>query len=66
MNTIKERIKNKREILKQRKVYFSDLCNSQMDTKNFEQNAITELLLMQQLKSEIAELEHLEMIMQPQ
>ncbi len=63
MNNIKERLESKKAELEQRKVYFSALCNNEMDTKNFEKNAITELLIMQQLKSEISELERIVQLM---
>ena len=38
------------------------MCDNEMDSKTFERNAINDLLIMQQLKSEIAELEHFEMM----
>ena len=62
MEFIKERLENKKAELKQQQEYFLVLCHSEMNTKMFERNAINDLLVMQQLKSEIAELERLEMM----
>ena len=42
------------------------MWNNEKNSGCFERNAINDLLIMQQLKSEIAELEHLEMIMRVQ
>ena len=57
---INEKLENKREELKKKQESFSIICGSEMNTKNFEKNAINDLLVMQQLKTEIAELEYLE------
>lgn len=62
MEFIKERLENKKAELKQKQEYFIVLCHSEMNTKTFERNAINDLLVMQQLKSEIAELERLDMM----
>lgn len=57
-----ERLKNKRDELKQKQEYFIVLCHNEIDSKVFEQNAINDLLIMQQLKTEISELEHMEIL----
>lgn len=62
MKIIAERLKNKRTELKSKQEYFNVMCHNEMNSKTFERNAINDLLVMQQLKSEIAELEHLEMM----
>lgn len=62
MKIIAERLENKRTELKSKQEYFNVMCHNEMNSKTFERNAINDLLVMQQLKSEIAELEHLEMM----
>lgn len=62
MKIVSERLENKRAELKQHQEYFSVMCHNEMDSNTFERNAINDLLVMQQLKSEIAELEHFEMM----
>lgn len=62
MKIISERLENKRVELKSKQEYFNVMCHNEMDSKTFERNAINDLLVMQQLKSEIAELEHFEMM----
>lgn len=62
--TVIKRLENKREELKKNQEYFKVMCNNEMDSKTFERNAINDLLIMQQLKSEISELEHLSMMYQ--
>ena len=62
LKIIIERLENKRAELKQKQEYFNVMCHNEMDSKTFERNAINDLLVMQQLKSEIAELEHFEMM----
>ena len=57
-----ERLENKKEELKHKQEYFIVLCHSEMESKTFERNAINDLLIMQQLKSEISELEHMEIL----
>lgn len=51
------RLENKKAELKSEQEYFATMCHNEMSTGNFERNAINMLLVMQQLKSEIAELE---------
>lgn len=55
---LKERLDYKRNELKRRQKNFLDLCNNEILTDCFEKNAISDLITMQQLKSEITELEH--------
>ena len=62
MKIVTERLENKRAELKSKQEYFNVMCHNEMDSKTFERNAINDLLVMQQLKSEIAELEHFEMM----
>ena len=62
MKIVTERLENKRAELKSKQEYFNVMCHNEMDSKTFERNAINDLLVMQQLKSEIAELEYFEMI----
>lgn len=62
MKIIAERLKNKRAELKSKQEYFIVMCDNEMDSNTFERNAINDLLVMQQLKAEIAELEHFEMM----
>lgn len=63
---IEDRLENKIAELKQKQEYFSVLCHSEMNSKTFERNAINDLLVMQQLKSEITELEHQKMMLEIQ
>jgi hypothetical protein len=58
-----DRLESKRNELAQRQKYFINRCNSEIHTQNFERNSINELIVMQQLKSEIEELEYSEMIL---
>lgn len=60
MEIISERLENKKAELKAKQEYFNVMCHNEMDSKTFERNAINDLLVMQQLKSEIAELEYFE------
>lgn len=60
--TIIERLENKKTELKKEQEYFTVMCHNEMNTGNFERNAINILLVMQQLKTEISELEHLSMM----
>ena len=57
---ILERLGNKRNELKERQEYFSVMCEREMQSGTFERNAISDLVVMQQLKSEIGELEYWE------
>ena len=62
MKIVTERLENKRAELKSKQEYFNVMCYNEMDSNTFERNAINDLLVMQQLKAEIAELEHFEMM----
>ena len=58
-----KRLKCKKEELKQKQEFFNIMCHNEMQSYTFERNAISDLVIMQQLKSEIRELEHtLEML----
>lgn len=59
INVVKERLEEKKTELKIKQEYFSVMCHNEMNSNTFERNAINDLLIMQQLKSEIKELEHL-------
>ena len=59
---INERLNAKKNELKQKQEYFEVLCHREMNSANFERNAINDLLVMYQLKTEIKELKHLEML----
>lgn len=61
-DSVTKRLENKRAELKSKQEYFNVMCHNEMDSKTFERNAINDLLVMQQLKSEIAELEYIEMV----
>lgn len=63
---IAERINTKKTELSERQEQFKRMCNRDIETACFEHNAINSLLVMQQLKSEIAELEHWETLMRVQ
>lgn len=63
---ITERLSAKKSELKQRQEHFSIFCHNEMQSSCFERNAINDLLVMQQLKSEIEELEHWELFMRAQ
>lgn len=62
-NLITERINVKKTELSERQDQFDVMWHNKKNSFCFERNAINDLLIMYQLKSEIAELEHLEMIM---
>ena len=62
-NALVKRSNNKKNELEQRKKSFLTMCQSQIDTETFERNAINDLLVMQQLKAEISELEYQESLM---
>ena len=62
MKIVTERLENKRAELKSKQEFFNVMCHNEINSKTFERNAINDLLVMQQLKSEIAELEHFKMI----
>lgn len=59
-----ERLNNKKSELKERQESFSVMCHNEMDSGCFERNAISDLNIMQQLKSEISELEHWKLLME--
>ncbi|GFI32110.1 hypothetical protein IMSAGC013_03509 [Lachnospiraceae bacterium] len=62
-NLILERLKIKRDDLKRCQDYFQDMVKNEINTARFEQNAITSLLTMRQVKTEIKELEHWELLL---
>ena len=61
-DSVTKRLEDKRAELKQCQDSFSVMCFREMNSNTFERNAINDLLVMQQLKSEISELEYLEMV----
>lgn len=60
---ITKRLINKKSELSERQDQFDVGWRNEKKSNCFERNAINDLLIMQQLKSEIAELEHWEMLM---
>lgn len=60
--SIVERLNNKKKELSERQDQFDVMWHNERNSGCFERNAINDLLLMLQLKSEIKELEHLEML----
>ena len=58
-NVISQRLENKKQELEKLKYHFDTFYNNEKNSSNFEKNAISQLLIMQKLKSEIAELEFL-------
>lgn len=65
-NVLLERLNSKKSELKQRQEYFSVFVHNEINSSCFERNAINDLIVMQQLKSQIEELEHFEMLMRVQ
>ena len=63
---ITERIKVKKAELSERQDQFDVMWHNKKNSGCFERNAINDLLIMQQLKSEIAELEYWETLMRAQ
>lgn len=63
---IVERLNNKKTELAERQDQFDVMCHNEKHSGCFERNAINDLLIMQQLKSEIKELEHWETLMRVQ
>lgn len=63
---IVERLNNKKMELTERQDQFEVMWHNEKHSGCFERNAINDLLIMQQLKSEISELEHWEMILRVQ
>ena len=61
-----ERLNNKKSELSDRQDQFEVMWHNEKYSGCFERNAINDLLIMYQLKSEIKELEHLEMLMRVQ
>lgn len=61
-----ERLNVKRAELSERRDQFDVMWHNKKNSRCFERNAINDLLIMQQLKSEISELEHWEMLMRAQ
>ncbi len=56
----------KKAELEQRREHFSIFCHNEIKSSCFERNAINDLLVMQQLKSEIEELDHWELLIRSQ
>lgn len=63
---IVERLNNKKTELSERQDQFDVMWHNEKNSGCFERNAINDLLIMQQLKSEIKELEHWETIIKVQ
>lgn len=63
---IVERLNNKKSELSERQDQFDVMWHNERKSGCFERNAINDLLIMQQLKSEISELEHWETLMRVQ
>ena len=61
-----ERLSAKRNELKERQEQFEVMFHNEKDSGCFERNAINDLIVMQQLKSEISELEHWETLVRVQ
>lgn len=61
-----ERLSNKKSELSERQEQFEVMWHNEKHSGCFERNAINDLLIMQQLKSEIKELEHWELLMRTQ
>lgn len=63
---ILERLNNKKSELSERQEQFDVMWHNEKHSGCFERNAINDLMIMQQLKAEIKELEHLELLMRTQ
>lgn len=63
---ITERLNTKKAELQKRQEQFDVMWHNKKSSSCFERNAINDLLIMQQIKSEIAELEHWETLMRVQ
>lgn len=61
-----ERLETKSDELKERQDQFDVMWHNEKHSGCFERNAINNLLIMQQLKSEISELEYLKLLIQSQ
>lgn len=57
-----KRLESKKAELKERQEQFINVCENEMNSKTFERNAINELMIMQSLKSEIAELDFMQSV----
>lgn len=57
VETLRIRLEAKKEELKQRKESYLILAEREINTSQYERNAISDLLIMMQLKAEIKELE---------
>lgn len=64
METLKQRLEEKKKQLNHRKDVFKVLVETEIDTANFERNAVSDLCLMLELKSEIEELEHIILVLE--
>lgn len=58
-----KRLQSKKAELKERQEQFIIVCENEMNSNTFERNAINELIIMQSLKSEIAELDFMQKCM---
>lgn len=63
-DTINQRIEIKKNELFEQQKQFILMCEKNIQEITFERNAASDLVTMQKLKAEIAELEHLKMIME--
>lgn len=63
---VTERLNIKKQELAKRQEQFDVMWSNEKHSKCFERNAINDLLIMQQLKSEISELEHWELLIRAQ
>ena len=57
-----KRLENKKAELKERQEQFISVCENEMNSNIFERNAINKLMIMQSLKSEIAELDFMQSV----
>lgn len=63
---ITKKLSDKKNELSEKQKCFSVMCHNEIESQCFERNAINDLMTMQQLKSEISELEHLELLVRSQ
>lgn len=59
---IVNRLESKKEELAHKQKQFVVMCDNEINSQCFERNAINDLIIMQQLKSEIKELEYQEIL----
>lgn len=52
-----ERLENKKNELKRQQEHFNIMCTNEINSQCFERNAINDLIIMQQIKAEIQQLE---------